>query len=79
MAVFVADGDQGIGDVAPMQQPRDQTLDRRFSAIPIDGYRNAAHIAPQQPQTVENQRRSLWLTVRLRRRRFVSILFTMTF
>ena len=43
-----ADGDQRIGDVAAMQQPRDQTLDRRFSAIPIDGHRNAAHVAPRR-------------------------------
>ena len=49
----LADGDQRIGDVAPMQQPRDQTLDRRFSAIPIDGYRNAAHIAPHSPKPLK--------------------------
>ena len=49
------DGDQRIGDVATMQQPRDQTLDRRFSAIPIDGHRYAAHFAPESIKTLKTK------------------------
>ena len=57
----IADRDKRIGNVAAMQHARDQTLDRRFSAIPIDGNRYAAHELP--PKTQSKFNRSLGLTV----------------
>jgi hypothetical protein len=43
----ISDHDKWIGDVSSMQQTRDQMSDSCFSAIPIDGDRNSAHLAPK--------------------------------
>jgi hypothetical protein len=45
---IISDHHKWVGDVASMQHARDQKLDRFFSAIPIDGNRYAAHIAPEK-------------------------------
>ena len=44
---IVSDHDKWIGNVSSMQHARDQTLDSRFGAIPIDGNRYTAHDAPE--------------------------------
>jgi hypothetical protein len=42
-----ANHDQRIGNVASVQHALDQALHRRFSAIPADGNRYSAHLAPE--------------------------------
>jgi hypothetical protein len=44
----VANRHERIGYVAPMQQTRDQTPDRRLGAVPINGDRDTAH--PARPR-----------------------------
>ena len=44
---IVSDHDKRIGNVSSMQHARNQTLDSRLGAIPINGNRDSAHHAPE--------------------------------
>lgn len=44
---FVPDRNKWISNISAMQHARDQKPNGRFGAMPIDGYRYTAHLAPE--------------------------------
>jgi hypothetical protein len=49
----VSDHNKRIGNISSMQQARNQIPDGRFGAIPIDGDRYSAHLAPDNANIVK--------------------------